>query len=322
MRSLRSLGLVGLYIGSQVVALALALPFRAAGLQTTSNPSSPTAPLYLIAVIIAAPIGILLIARVRGGLAALRWLILLGIAGSLTITLTAAFQVILPQWIFLPPAEAGFAYIPAVTLGMLAAVMIFEALLLVPQWYVVDFAGFVAAGALIALFGISFDILPVFILLLALAVYDAVAVYVTKHMVSLAEVVSDLKLPILMVMPSSGSYDYTESKGFVQQRARPVEEREALFMGLGDVVFPGILVVAAYVWLPVTPTVLGVGANLWVAVGALLGSLVGYAALMGLVARGNPQAGLPFLNGGVIGGYLLTFLLVFHHGGFGLSLNL
>lgn len=322
MRSLRPLGLVGLYIGAQVAALALALPFRAAGLQTTSNPGSATAPLYLIAIIVAAPVGILLVARVQGGLSALRWVILIGIAGSLTFTLSAAFQVLLPTWVFLPPAEAGFAFVPAVALAMLSAVLIFEALLLDPQWYVVDFAGFVAAGALIALFGISFDILPVFVLLILLAVYDAVAVYVTKHMVSLAEVVSDLKLPILMVMPGSASYDYTQSKGFVQQRAKPVEEREALFMGLGDVVFPGILVVSAYVWLPTVPGILGVGANLWVAVGALLGSLVGYAALMVLVAGGRPQAGLPFLNGGVIGGYLLTFLLVFHHGGFGLSLNL
>jgi presenilin-like A22 family membrane protease len=321
MRSLRSFGLVVLYVGAQLAALALALPFRAQGLATTSNPTSPTAPLYLIAVIIAAPIGILLLARFRGGLAALRWVILLGIAGALLFTLTAAFDVLLPYWTFIPPTETAEAFVPADLLGALGSVLIFEALLLEPQWYVVDFVGFVAAGALIALFGISFAILPVFILLIVLAAYDAIAVYGTKHMVSLAEVVTDLKLPILMVMPGSASYDYPRSGGFTAQREKPVEEREATFMGLGDVVFPGILVVSAFVWLPTHPVFLGLGANLWVAVGALLGSLVGYTVLMRFVAGGNPQAGLPFLNGGVLAGYVVTYLLLLHSLTLGISWN-
>lgn len=318
MRSLRSLGLLGLYVGAQLVALALAFPFRAEGLASSANPTSPTAPLYLIVVIVAAPIGILLIARRQGGLAALRWIILLGIGGSLMITLSAAFEAVVPAGLPIPPMDAGLAYYPAFTLGTLSAVLLFEALLLHPQWYVVDLAGFVAAGSIIALLGISFAILPVILLLIALAIYDAIAVYVTKHMVSLAEVVTDLRLPILMVMPDRPGYDYPHSAGFVAQRSRPVEEREVMFMGLGDIVFPGILVASAYVWLPVTPTILGLGANLWVALGALLGSLVGYGVLMRLVRSGNAQAGLPFLNSGVILGYVLAYVLVLHGLGLGI----
>jgi presenilin-like A22 family membrane protease len=313
MRSLRSLGLVVLYIGAQLVALALALPFRAQGLSTNANPTSTIAPFFIVGVIVVASVVILLLARLRGGLAALRWVILIGIAGSLSFTLSAAFAALLPQWWFFAPAAAGFALEPASILGSLGAVLVFEALLLNPQWYVVDLAGFVAAGSIIALFGISFTILPVFILLVVLAAYDAIAVYVTKHMVSLAEVVTDLKLPILMVMPGSADYDYTQSGGFVEQRSKPIEEREAMFMGLGDVVFPGILVVAAYAWLPQTILWGGIGANLVVALGSLVGSLVGYAVLMRFVRSGNPQAGLPFLNGGVIAGYIVTYVLVLHN---------
>ena len=176
-----------------------------------------------------------------------------------------------------------------------------------------------SAGALIAILGISFAILPVFILLLALMAYDAIAVYRTKHMVSLADVVTDLKLPILMVMPDSAGYDYTTAPTLVQQRAQPTEERAAMFMGLGDVVIPGVLVAAAFVWLPDHPAVLGVGANLVCAIAALLGSLVGYALLMRLVMRGNPQAGLPFLNGGAIAGYAIAYVLLFHSFGLGLT---
>ncbi|MHB8351373.1 MAG: presenilin family intramembrane aspartyl protease PSH [Thermoplasmata archaeon] len=319
MASVRSFGLLLLYIGAQIVALALALPFRAQGLTTNANPTSPASPLYLIVLIIGAPLVILFIARYKGGLAALRYVILVGIAGSLTFTLPVAFSVVDPNWFFLPPAEAGFPFVPYELFGILFSVLIFEALLLDPQWYIVDLAGFVAAGALIALLGISFAILPVFLLLIALAIYDAVAVYVTRHMVSLAEVVTDLKLPILMVMPERSGYDYTKNKGFMADRGRPVEDREATFMGLGDVVFPGILVVAAYVWLPAAPVFLHVGANLWIAVGALLGSLAGYAVLMRRVRSGHPQAGLPFLNGGVLAGYVLTYVLFLHSFSLGIS---
>ncbi|MGI0150352.1 MAG: presenilin family intramembrane aspartyl protease PSH, partial [Thermoplasmata archaeon] len=224
MPSLRSFGLLALYVGAQVVALALALPFRAQGLATNSNPTSPASPLYLIAIIIIAPLVILFLARFKGGLATLRYVILFGIAGSLAFTLPVAFGALDPNWSFLPPASVGLAFVPSELAGILVAVVIFEALLLDPQWYVVDLAGFVAAGALIALLGISFAILPVFVLLMALAVYDAVAVYVTRHMVSLAEVVTDLKLPILMVMPERGGYNYPEKKGFMADRGRPIEE--------------------------------------------------------------------------------------------------
>ena len=78
-------------------------------------------------------------------------------------------------------------------------------------------------------------------------------------------------------------------------------------MGLGDVVIPGVLVASSFVWLPQT-LVDGVGANLIVALAAMVGSLVGYAVLMWRVSSGNPQAGLPFLNGGAIAGYVVAVL--------------
>jgi presenilin-like A22 family membrane protease len=43
---------------------------------------------------------------------------------------------------------------------------------------------------------------------------------------------------------------------------------------------------------------------------------------MRLVARGNPQAGLPLLNGGALVGYAIGYLLLFHSLGLGLGLNL
>ncbi len=312
MRSVRWIGLLGLYVGAQAVGLALAQPFRVAGLVATSAPQSPTAPLVFIAIIVIAPLFILFLAPKRGGLPALRQLILLAIAASLYFTLYATLSLVFPSYYLPPPQAAELVVDPALIFAATLSATIYLALLVEPQWYVVDLAGFLAAGALVAILGISFAILPAFILLGALMVYDAIAVYRTKHMVSLADVVTEMKLPILMVMPDSAGFDYTSAPPLAAQRSRPVEERSALFMGLGDIVIPGTLVVSAFVWLPAHPVVSGLGAGLWVAIGTLLGSLVGYAVLMRLVLRGNPQAGLPLLNGGAMVGYALSYVLLFH----------
>ncbi|MCI4372768.1 MAG: hypothetical protein L3K02_03895 [Thermoplasmata archaeon] len=319
MRSVRWLGLLALYVGAQTVGLILADPFRSAGLASGSNPQSVTTPLFIIALIVVAPLLILFIARKKGGTAALRHLILVGIASALYITLFATFSV-LPLGSYLPPPYAAELNIDwALVLAGAVSASLYLALLLEPQWWVVDLVGFLAAGALVAILGISFAILPVFILLLLLMVYDAIAVYQTKHMLSLADVVVDMKLPILMVMPDSAGYDYTAAPSLKEQRGQPVTERAALFMGLGDVVIPGALVTSAFVWLPVHPLILGVGANLVCALAAMVGSLVGYGVLMRLVLRGNAQAGLPFLNGGALLGYTVAFVLIFHSFGLGFT---
>ena len=319
MRSLRWVGLLALYIGAQLVGLALANPFRTAGLSSSTNPQSPTAPITIILIIVIAPLFILLLARQRGGVAALRQLILVAIASALYITLFATFGVLFPAVYLLPPYGAEIVVVPALFFAATVSAALYLALLVDPQWYIVDLVGFLAAGALVAILGISFAILPAFILLIALMIYDAIAVYRTKHMISLADVVTEMKLPILMVMPDSVGYDYAAAPPLAEQRNLPTEERAALFMGLGDVVIPGTLVVSAFVWLPAAPTWLGLGAGLWVALGALMGSLFGYALLMRLVLRGNPQAGLPFLNGGAIAGYAVAYLLIFHSVTLGLT---
>ena len=80
------------------------------------------------------------------------------------------------------------------------------------------------------------------------------------------------------------------------------KSKEALFMGLGDIIFPGMLVLSAVQWLDSDN-------SFAIAMFALIGSLIGYFALMTYVARGKAQAGLPLLNGGAIVGYLIGGLI-------------
>jgi len=194
-------------------------------------------------------------------------------------------------------------------------VLLVVALIFKPEWYVVNLAGFVVGTGAAIILGISFGILPVLILLVILAVYDAISVYKTKHMITLAEGVVPLKLPVMFVVPKTKGFKMADldSKPLT---AEP-EEREAMFMGVGDAVIPAILTVSAYVFLP-TASGSFQYASLVVALGVVVGSAIGFLVLMRYVLKGNPQAGLPLLNGGAIIGFLITYLLVYQNLGFGL----
>ncbi|MFB6267163.1 MAG: presenilin family intramembrane aspartyl protease, partial [Halodesulfurarchaeum sp.] len=82
-------------------------------------------------------------------------------------------------------------------------------------------------------------------------------------------------------------------------------ERDAFFIGLGDAVMPTIMVASAATFLE-TPTVLGIEAA---ALGAIMGTALGLLLLLQMVMRGRAHAGLPLLNGGAIGGYVIAAIL-------------
>ncbi len=175
-----------------------------------------------------------------------------------------------------------------------------------PEWYVIDISGVIIGAGAIAIFGISLEIYLIMILLIVLAVYDAISVYKTKHMVDLADTVMDLKLPVLLVVPKIRHYSLLKKQKGLKEQLDSGEERDAFFMGLGDIVMPGILVVAAYY----TDTV---NQSLPLAFSTMAGTLVGFAILMLYVVKGKPQAGLPLLCSGAILGYLLGSLLFYQN---------
>jgi len=184
------------------------------------------------------------------------------------------------------------------------AVVLSSALLyLYPEWYIIDVMGVIISAGAASIFGISLNIFPVLILLVLLAVYDAISVYRTKHMIDLAKGVIESKSPILVVVPKSIRYSYRKEGVDIQ---KDKQERGAFIMGMGDLIMPTILVVSSYAFLKAP-------ASVWMlsipTIGAMLGSLAGLIILMHYVNKGNPQAGLPLLNGGVIIGFLLGCML-------------
>lgn len=188
-----------------------------------------------------------------------------------------------------------------------------------PEWYVVDMVGILVSVGAMALIGISLAILPVLVLLVALAVYDAISVYKTKHMIALADNVMEMRLPVLLVIPKDSKYSFRR-QGKLRDELESGERRGAMFMGLGDIIIPGLLVVSAFTYLP-AGMMWGMEKPLLVAFGTLMGGLIGFSVLMRFVLKGNPHAGLPLLNGGTVVGYLVTYLIVYGDMGFHLSFS-
>lgn len=306
------LAMGALLVLAHVAALLLAVPFLAEGVQAFDDPNDPVnAVWYLVLILAFTAFVLLLIRKRREGV--LRYVILAAIAFTMFFVFTVALS-----FLFLVlPAHAALATNLGASLGL--TVGLTYGLLRYPEWWVVDTAGLAVAAGVTALVGISFGILPALLFLVALAVYDAIAVYKTKHMLTLADAVSGLRLPILLVVPKGFPYSFRHQPRLQDQLDRG-EERAAMFMGLGDIIIPGILVVSSFANLPAALTAGGLPGNLVVAGATLVGTLVGFGLLMRFVLSGRPQAGLPLLNAGAILGYLVSYSLVYRDLTFGIVL--
>ena len=195
--------------------------------------------------------------------------------------------------------------------GLAATVLLLVLLVVHSEWYVVNTTGVLLGAGVCVMLGVTFVPALAILFMILAAIYDFWAVYKSKHMLDLADTMVGLRLPILLVAPQDSEYSLIEEterakrpissqppEETVSRPKRTKKRSEAMFMGLGDIIFPGMLVLSAIQWLDPS-------AAFEVAMFTLVGSLLGYLALMTYVARGKAQAGLPLLNGGAILGYLI-----------------
>jgi presenilin-like A22 family membrane protease len=327
--------IVGIFLLVQLGALALVEPFKSAGFQDVQNPSDPTNSLLYVAAILVATV-VMLAAFRYGGDRIIR-AVLVFASGYLAFYVFAVLSPLAPG-IVLVPFELLATLVPVGPLLLLALALagtLTVALWVHPEWYVIDAAGVVMGAGAAGLFGVNFGVLPALVLLVVLAVYDAISVYGTEHMLTLAEGVMDLKVPVVLVIPLSLSYSFLDEApaddGQQDEEAAVTDgsgeataedgadgtptddgvtpregERDAFFIGLGDAVMPAVLVASAGFFAPagVASLVPGIALTL-PALTALVGTNLGLLALMYFVMKGEAHAGLPLLNGGAIAGYLV-----------------
>ena len=270
-----------------------------------SNTNSIYAPLYILAIVLVFTGVILAIAKYWK--AKLIQIIILFAVGMSVLYVAYPPLLLAGLGAYYWDGIVDAAFVIAAVIGVVVVYILVK----FPEWYVVDATGITMAAGVTAIFGISLDTSVVIIGLMIFAVYDFISVFKTKHMVSLADNVMEYRLPVLLVIPKSLDYSFLKQKSLKTQ-LEDKSEREAMFMGLGDIVFPGMLVVSALVFLPYdTVTSIGLDGNIWVALCTLLGCLIGFLVLMRFVLKGNPQPGLPLLCGGAILGYLISAYLTF-----------
>jgi presenilin-like A22 family membrane protease len=283
----------GLFVIIQGLALLLVKPFFKEGMQAFPDVNDPLNLAYIFVIILTVTLVILLIAKYWKKKAI--QIIMLGAIGY-----TVFFAFFLPLFgIFLPDMALWLSLM----LAAFSTAILIVALIKYPEWYVIDICGIIVGASAIAIFGISLGIFLVILLLIGLAIYDAISVYKTKHMIDLADAVMDLKLPVLLVVPKIRHYSLIKETKSLKEKLKDGEERDAFFMGLGDVVMPGILVAAAYHFIEKD--------SFLVALSVMIGTLVGFVILMSFVIKGKPQAGLPCLGGGAILGYMISSYILF-----------
>ncbi len=307
--------MAGFFVLSILLAMLVAPKYQAEGVRVVEDPESLANPFLYLGSVLVFTFIILLVAKFGA-----KWIIRALVLGAVLVSVA---------YVVAPFMFGALGENPAWFVGLGLGAILVALLYFYPEWYVVDGTGILVSAGIAAIFGVSFDLLPVLALLLIFAIYDAIAVYRTKHMLDLADSVLELRLPIMFVAPKHANYSFLKETRKIRPKdeapvagdgssaaadapAEDEEKRDAMFMGLGDAVIPGVLAVSSLIFLaddvPRVASVLGIQANWFVALATLAGSLVGFFALMRFVLKGNAQAGLPLLNGGAIAGFLLALI--------------
>ena len=282
--SLAYAGMILLMAATNVFALLLINPMQNAGLFAFEDPESIVNVVYFLFLMLVVTAVMLILIRKK-----IRVIISVILAISLAMVIYyVAFALLSP-------------FIPNIAAHITGAVIGIGGILLLkfyPEWFVIDAVGLITSAGCAAIFGISLSPLPVVVLLILLVVYDYVAVHKTKHMLTLADGVMQQKMPIMFLVPKKLKYSYAR-EGFAIQDKK--EERGAYMLGLGDVIFPGVLVVSAQVFCD--------GLNVFglalPSLGALAGAVLGMILLAIPIRSGKPQPGLPLINGCAIVGFII-----------------
>lgn len=285
-RSLPEISSLILFVAASLFATFLSKLIIESGIQ--SPPSSTTSGasyivLYLVAAIVFSGIVIFLGRKNLGRI--IRW-VFIGVIAYVV------FFVWLYIGAFIAQNEIQYLIIIFAAPAIMVLLMIFK-----NEWYTVDAAGFFLVAGISSLWGLIIGVWASVGFLAVFAVYDYIAVYRTKHMVSLAKVAMDDKLPLLFVFPGEKG---VRMKDLNLTETGEKGDKKVLFLGFGDMVFPGIMVVSSAVY---------GGTNLLpFMLFPMIGAIVGMSVLL-FTKVSKPAPGLPMINSGAIIGFILVFLL-------------
>jgi len=254
-----ALQLLAAFFAVQVLGIAMGSAFIAAGIQTVDNPADVGNALQLLLGILVTTGILLVVLYFYKGSALLK-----GLEAVMMFTAsTLAFSLVLPD-------------VPTLLLaaGLVALRFLYEPF----RPFLLMFAAMVVGGLL----GASLDVLPVLVFVVAISAYDFVAVFMTKHMVFLAERMNERKTSLTVNFK---------------------HEKQQVMLGSGDFVVPLVLSVSLFHQY-----------GLFIAAFAAVGATLGLASLLWLMEK--KRGYYPGLQPIVFGELLLTAV------GFGIKMAL
>lgn len=272
---------------SQVIALSMTAQAKAQGvvMQVNSTPQSLEMPIVYIAGIIVSSLAMLFVMKQKFKIPLVKCLMCFVVWDCMFLLSVVALSSLNNIW-----SVIGILLFPVLWAGMV---------FIYPEWYVINITGICICGISASTLGVNFGLLPVILLLVVMAGYDFVAVYISKHMLDMAGYAIDEHLPVLFVFPKTFSFSYLNTKWTELQKSK-----EASILGFGDIVFPTILVISANTFIQKT------GFITLPALGAVVGSVIGIVGLYWFAEK-YPQghAGLPILNGATLCGFGIALIL-------------
>ncbi|MDO8571967.1 MAG: presenilin family intramembrane aspartyl protease [bacterium] len=164
-------------------------------------------------------------------------------------------------------------------------------LLLLPLVWVHNLIVVLAGAGIGAVFGLQFHWIYAYLLLAILSFYDIIAVFITRHMVSLAQELIKRQATFALLVPQRWR-DMRVSLGEVKPGSG------FLILGGGDVVLPMIFLTSLYLERPQAVA------------GVFIGMIAGlFANHVILIRVHRPLPALPLITLGALGGILIHFFV-------------
>lgn len=163
------------------------------------------------------------------------------------------------------------------------------------EWYITDAAGVIMISGAAGILGILLRPDIAIALLIVFAIYDYISVYKTKHMVTLAKAAVDNQYPLMFTLPSGRNVKIREMT--FENRG----EQQVIMLGFGDMAIPEILIVSSAIYNPLHSVLF--------AVLTLAGAITALIFLF-FFNHGKPAPGLPYINSGVIAGFLVALAVI------------
>jgi presenilin-like A22 family membrane protease len=284
---LKCLPMIAIMVVVQFLAIQMIIPYSQAvnsGVlpQTFSDSNSILDSVQFLISVLAVTAVMLLIIKLKLG-----WLIKIIIHLILLVNLIVLASVLLSS--YYPNASDYFQY------GIIAlCILVITVLYVYPEWYLINLVGICVTASFGYSIGGFMSVKIAILLLLLFSVYDFIAVFLSKHMIALASMALEQKLPLLFIIPPSLSFSYVKQKIDMETRSG------AQLIGFGDAVFPAVLAVAVKI---------SYGINMFY--GVVLGTVIGCIILEYVLIRFNrPLPALPFLCPCAIVGFGFAHVLI------------